>query len=274
MFRAPICTTSAYSAMASACMPFSSSVTIGQAGLLARFGEDLQAVDAEAVEGERRRARFERTAAQHRGAGGLDGTRDAQRLLAGLDGARPGDERERGTAADGPTADLEHGGLVVVQLARGEFVGARDRDDAIHAGHPLEAELPHTLGVADRSDCGRQLPRHHGDVHAGRLELRADSVDLLGRRPGGHHDHHGHRRVIPRRRTSGFGSGGRRNGRSTSRERAPGAERPVFAVAPEKMDGRPSGGADLARVRLCLAWETARSEGWQPITKGWSRDGS
>ena len=78
-----------------------------QPGRLARLGEDLERLGAQALERERRRARLERAAAQHRRAAVLDRLRDVERLLARLDRARPGDEAERLAAADRAPVDLE-----------------------------------------------------------------------------------------------------------------------------------------------------------------------
>ena len=73
-----------------------------QSGLLARLGEDLEALRAETLERIRRRTRLERSSAKHsrtgrgHGAGGLEG------LLARLDGARPGDQPEEAVADPAP----------------------------------------------------------------------------------------------------------------------------------------------------------------------------
>ena len=55
----------------------------GQPGGHPDVGEDLQRLDAEALEGVRRRARLEGTAAQQRGAGGLGHLRGLEGLVAG-----------------------------------------------------------------------------------------------------------------------------------------------------------------------------------------------
>ena len=161
-----------------------------QPGGLADLGEDLQAGDAEPLEGERRRARLEGAAAQHRRAGRADRLGDGQRPLARLDRARPGDQAERLAAADNAPVDLERRGLVVGELGRGELVRARDRHHTIHAGHALQPELADALGVADRPDGGRELARHRQHVDAGGLEPGDDRADLILGRAGGHDDHH------------------------------------------------------------------------------------
>ena len=167
-----------------------------QPGLRARLGEDLQRRGAQALERERRRARLERAAAQHRRAAGL-----APR-------ARPPSVCSRDSTVHGPAirqnvsppptcaaADVEDVGLVVAELGGGQLVGPRDRHDAIDAGHALEAELAHALGIADRADRRRQLAGHHHDVHAGLAPAaRAPPRPALGGARC-HDDHHGRRSV-------------------------------------------------------------------------------
>ena len=161
-----------------------------QAGDRARLGEDLQPRRAQALERERRRARLERAAAQHAGARGRDRLRHPERLLARLDGAGAGDQRERARRADRVPVDREHRRLVMGQLGRRQLVRARDRDDAVDARHPLQAELADPLGVADGPDRGRQLAGQDEHVDARRLQLRAHGRDLGLARLGCHHDHH------------------------------------------------------------------------------------
>src|SRR3712207_8869709 len=64
-----------------------------QAGRLARLAEDLQRLGAQALERERRGARLERAAAQHRRAALPDRARDVERLGPRLDRARAGDRK-------------------------------------------------------------------------------------------------------------------------------------------------------------------------------------
>ena len=65
-----------------------------QPGLLLGLGQQAQALLPQALEGVRARARLVRAAADHRRAGLRDDVRRRQHLVARLDGARPGDERE------------------------------------------------------------------------------------------------------------------------------------------------------------------------------------
>ena len=154
-------------------------MTTGRPVSLARLGEDLERRDAEPLEGERRGARLEGAAAQHRGAAAA-ATASATSSVCSRDSTvhGPGDQAERLAAADAAPGDLEVARLVMAELAARELVGTRDRDDAVDARHALDPELGDALGVADRADRRRQLARHHDDVDAGRLEALDDGVDL------------------------------------------------------------------------------------------------
>ena len=106
MFRAPIWITSATSATSATSRGSSSSVTIGSPVSSLASARIFEPFRAEPLERVRRRARLEGAAAQERGARGGDGARGLERLLAGLDRARPGDEPEE-AVADPPSTDLD-----------------------------------------------------------------------------------------------------------------------------------------------------------------------
>ena len=78
-----------------------------QAGALLGLGQQAQPLLPQALEGVRARARLVGAAAQHRRAAGEHRVGGGQQLVARLDGARPGDQREV-LAADLAPADLEH----------------------------------------------------------------------------------------------------------------------------------------------------------------------
>ena len=115
MLRVPIWSMSACSATTATSRASTTSVTTGSPVASRDLGEDLQAGDAQALEGVRRGARLVGAAAQDRGAGGLGHLRGLERLVPGLDGARPGDEGE-GVGADRhlvaglPTQTVERSG--------------------------------------------------------------------------------------------------------------------------------------------------------------------
>jgi hypothetical protein len=169
MLRAPIWMTSATSTIASSSLVSMSSVTIGRPGLLARLGEDPQARAAEPWNEYGDGARLVGAAAEHRRAGRGHDPRRLERLVARLDRARPGDEREV-LAADLPAADLEDRGRPAAQLGRRQLVGLEDRHDLVDAGCGVEAEALDVLAVADGAD--------HGHLLASReVRLRADALD-------------------------------------------------------------------------------------------------
>ena len=178
MLRAPIWMTSACSATASAWWPSSSSVTTGSPVCRARLGEDLQACDAEPVERERRRARLEGAAAQHRRAGGGDRARDRR---ASARATRPCTARRSARrSSPPPTARPSDGRRPSArEWASSEdasLYGRRDRDDAVDARHALQAELAHAL-AGPRSRRSRSSARR-----AGRARGRRPSPAARGRR--------------------------------------------------------------------------------------------
>ena len=120
-----------------------------------------------------------------------DRARDLERLLARLDRARPGDQREGVAAADAAAGDVDDGRLVVGELGAGQLVGPRDRDDAVDARPCPPGRARRTpCGIADRADRGRQLARQHEHVDADRLQPLAHGRDLRLGGLGCHHDHH------------------------------------------------------------------------------------
>ena len=160
-----------------------------QAGLRLGLLEQPQALLAEALERVRRGARLVGAAAEQRGAGGRHGAGGGERLVARLDRARPGDEREVLTA-DLSSLDVDHRSLAVADLRRGELVRLEDRHDLGDARSTLEAEARHVLAVADRADHGDLLAARGVGAGADRLDPVDDGLDLRFRRPRLHHDHH------------------------------------------------------------------------------------
>ena len=89
-----------------------SSVTTGRPVSRLGLGEQPQPLLAQPLEGVGRGARLVGAAAQQRRAAVAHDARRLQRLLARLDGAGAGDQREV-IAADLAPVDLEHGALAV-----------------------------------------------------------------------------------------------------------------------------------------------------------------
>ena len=171
----------------------STSVTIGMPGLGAHVGEDAQAGLAQPLERVRRRARLEGTAAQERGPGGLGHLRRLERLLRGLDRARPGDERE-GVRPDRHRVlgwSDPDGGHVRMVLACHQLVRRADPHHVADAGQTGEVEAAERRRRPRpaRRWC-RVTPRLTNASPPGPLHLGDDARDVLGGRVRRHHDDH------------------------------------------------------------------------------------
>src|SRR4029077_10360046 len=121
--------------------------------------------------------------------GGADDVGGRQELVARLDRARSGDEREV-LAADLSPGDLEDGRFLVLDLRGGELVGLEDRDDAVDARRSLELKPGDVLAIADRADHGHLLAAARMRMSTNRLDALDDGVDLVRRRRLFHDDHH------------------------------------------------------------------------------------
>src|SRR5215212_4346078 len=140
MFRAPICTTSAWSWMACACWVSSSSVTTGSP-VASRAAARISSASA---------PRPLNANGEVRGLNAPPRSIDAPAALTAC-------ATFSVCAADSAPGDVERRRLVVAELGRGELVRAGDRDDAVNARKPLEAELSDALRIADGPDRRRQL---------------------------------------------------------------------------------------------------------------------
>jgi hypothetical protein len=116
----------------------------------------------------------------------VDDTCGLQRLLARLDGARPGDEAEV-LVAEPPPARLDHG-RVAAELAGDELVRLQDRQHLLDAREALERQRGEQLALPDRADHGRVAAVADMRARTGFLEARDDLVHLLGGRLRAHHD--------------------------------------------------------------------------------------
>jgi hypothetical protein len=116
--------------------------------------------------------------------------RGGERLVARLDRARPGDQREV-LAADVAAVDLDDGPVARLELGRRELERLQDRHDLLDALVALEPEARDVLAVADRADYRHLLAARGVRSSAARLDPGDDGRHLLlgGRRL--HHDHHG-----------------------------------------------------------------------------------
>ena len=161
-----------------------------QAGLRLRLGEQAQPLLPEALEAVGRGARLVGAAAEQARAAGRHEPGRGQRLVARLDGARPGDQAEV-LAADPAALDLDHRAVARLQLGRRELERLEDRDDLLDAVVTLEPEAGDVLAVADGADHRHLLPARGMGTSAAGLDPGDDGRHLLlgGRRF--HHDHHG-----------------------------------------------------------------------------------
>src|SRR6058998_896542 len=124
-----------------------------QPGLALRFGQQLQSLVLEPLEGVRRGARLERAAAEDARAGGLHFLRGVEQLQPRLDRARAGHDDDP-CSADRHVADTDLGRLVAHLTAR-QLVGLEDRRDRLDAFERLEAAQRLLAAiVAHRTDHG------------------------------------------------------------------------------------------------------------------------
>ena len=159
-----------------------------QPGLLACLGQELEALDAEPLEGVGRGARLEGATAHDGRALALDPAGRGQDLVARFDGAGAGDDRERGTR---PDLDIPHADAraIGVVLGAGQLVGLADADELLDAGHALDVADALDAGAHDAHDDALGAD-HDVGLEALVRDGLADRVDLLFLRLSAHHDDH------------------------------------------------------------------------------------
>ena len=189
MLRAPIWMTSATSSTGLEVARVHALGDDRQAGLLLGLGEQPQALLAEPLERVGRGARLVGAAAEQRAAGRLDDARGAERLVARLDRARPGDHREV-LAADPAAVDLDHVGCCGRICADASLYGLRIGTTCSTPGAPSRPSRIDVLAVADRADHGHLLAARRMGSCTDVLDAVDDGLDLLLRRRRFHHDHH------------------------------------------------------------------------------------
>ncbi len=136
MLRAPICSTSAYSATSVDVFGGDDFGDDREAGFVAGRGEQFQAFFLQALEAVGAGARLERAAAEGRGAGLLDRAGRCDDLLFAFDGAGAGDDAEV-PAADGEAAGADDRRLGL-RFEAGELVGGEDGQHFVDAGAAFE----------------------------------------------------------------------------------------------------------------------------------------
>ena len=150
-----------------------------QPGQLARLGEVAEPLDAQALEGVRAGARLERAAAQERRAGRRHRVGRLDGLLAALDRARPGHDRQR-AVADERVADRDDG-VLGVELAAGQLERPADGRHRLDAGQRLEAAHERLLPRPDLADDRDDDPLRawvHVRLQALGEDQALDGVDL------------------------------------------------------------------------------------------------
>jgi len=150
-----------------------------QAGLLARLGEDLQALYAQSLEGVGRGARLEGAPAQHVCARRLHRVGDLQCLRAALHAARPGHDAQLRAAHRHPAEVEDRAGRMV--RAAGQLVRLGHQRHALDVVEGGELVRQHHLFRADHADDGDDLA----------LDARVDEGAQALRLDGGHHGMHG-----------------------------------------------------------------------------------
>ena len=198
---------SAYSATCSTCAGLHHLGDDRQARPLARLGEEAETLQAEPLERVRARPRLERAAPEDGGARRLHRLGGLEQLVARLDRAGPGRDRER-AVADRDVADADDR-VLGVELARGELEGPGrpgHRLDAGEHGEPVGQALHPRAALAEDG---------HDDVLAAAVLVRreafledraANGVQLLLGRPDRHHHEHLDLPRIPAARRAAPGS--------------------------------------------------------------------
>ena len=186
MLRAPIWMTSATSRTSSTCRGSMSSVTIGRpvSSRASRRMESASTPSPWKLYGDVRGLNAPPRSIVAPAVG--DDTRRLERLLARLDGARPGDEAEP-AVADLPSARLDHG-RVGRDLPGHELVRLEDRQHLLDAGVRLERKRRQELLLADGADHRRLAPAGDARMRTRLGEPRDDVLRLLGGRSALHDD--------------------------------------------------------------------------------------
>ncbi len=100
-------------------------------------------------------------------------------LLAALDGARSGDDRQRRAADGGVGPGKADDRVVFFHVAADQFVGLRDLDDFLHARHFFERALFDLALVAGDADGGAVGSRHGVGAVAQLFDFLANGAHLL-----------------------------------------------------------------------------------------------
>ncbi len=161
----------------------------GQAGLLARLGQEFQPLLAQALEAVGTRARLEGAATQDGRAGRLDRVRRLQDHCAALHAARTGHDDDFG-AADLHAVDVDDR-VRLAEVAAGQLVRLHDAHGTLDAIHHLKgAILDEMLVGADNADNRARLAAAEVHLVAQLLHAADNSLDILRLGVGFHDDDH------------------------------------------------------------------------------------
>ena len=165
------------------------SVIDREAGRVAGLCQQLEALDAEALERVGRGPGLESAAAQHACAGFLYVGGDRDELLPALDRARARHDDDL-RPAEGDAADLDQrGGLA--ELVRDQLVRLEDRRDRLDPGDRRERLFPDDVLRADDPDDDADGAAGDLGTEAPLLDAVDDVLDLRLGRAGLGDDHHG-----------------------------------------------------------------------------------
>jgi hypothetical protein len=160
--------------------------------LLADLGENLEAGEAEPLEGVRRGTRLVGASAEEAHTGGFQAFGDGEALLLGLDGTGAGDESDVGASGE----DVARGsgdaddGVFFLDVARDEFVRFGDGNAFDDTGHGFENAKVDGAVVASDSDGGASGTGDGVSFEAEGFDAVADSADLCIGGVGLHDDEH------------------------------------------------------------------------------------
>src|SRR5208283_2909239 len=164
-----------------------------EAVLLADMGENLQAGEAESLEGVGAGARLVGAAAEESDAGGLELLGYGETLLFGFDSAGASDHSDvRATNEDitGRGGNFDDG-VLFFDVAGDEFVGLGDGDTFDDAGHGFENAEVDDTGISGDADGGAAGAGHGMSFEAERFDAVADGADLVVGGVGLHDNEHG-----------------------------------------------------------------------------------
>ncbi len=157
-------------------------------GSLARLGQKLEALLAEALKGVGRRARLVSAASQQLRARGFDGACGFEDLLAAFDRAGTAAEHQF-VPAHFDAADPDDG-VFGLDVAAHELIRFRNANGFGDAGQVFEFGWIDRAGIAGNADGGSLRARNDVRAETERFDLAAHAHNIGGRSLRGHDDEH------------------------------------------------------------------------------------